>query len=205
MAAYGPLSAASLGIIGRGMQLPAKRRIFVSYHHGGDQWYYNEFSRAFHDTYEAVFDNSLERQIDSDNTAYVMRRIRDNYITGTSCTVVLIGGQTHQRKYVDWEIKATLDKQHGLLGIVLPSHSRNAEGKIIVPDRFQSNVVTGYANYMFWENLNAQTLASAVHTAASASSSLIDNSMQMKSRETLSNEPRSADPARAPCRVSRCG
>lgn len=182
MAGYGPLSMASLGIIGSAMQPPPRRKIFVSYHHGGDQWYYNEFSRVFHDTYEAVYDNSLERQIDSDNTAYVMQRIRDNYITGTSCTVVLIGGQTHQRKYVDWEIKATLDKQHGLLGIVLPSHSRGSEGKIIVPDRFHHNVVTGYASYIFWENLNAQTLASAVHTAASASASLIDNSMQMKSR-----------------------
>lgn len=159
-----------------------RRKIFVSYHHGGDQRYYNEFSRVFHDTYEAVYDNSLERQIDSDNTAYVMQRIRDNYITGTSCTVVLIGGHTHQRKYVDWEIKATLDKQHGLLGIVLPSHSRGSEGKIVVPNRFHHNVMSGYASYIFWENLNAQTLASAVHTAASASSSLIDNSMQMKSR-----------------------
>lgn len=182
MAGYGPLTMASLGIISTAMQPPPRRKIFVSYHHGGDQWYYNEFSRVFHDTYEAVYDNSLERQIDSDNTAYVMQRIRDNYITGTSCTVVLIGGLTHQRKYVDWEIKATLDKQHGLLGVVLPSHSRSVEGKIIVPDRFHRNVVTGYASYMLWENLNVQSLAAAVHKAASTSSSLIDNSMPMKSR-----------------------
>ncbi len=182
MAGYGPLSMASLGIIGSAMSAPPRRRIFVSYHHGGDQWFYNEFSRVFHDSYEAVYDNSLERQIDSDNTAYVMQRIRDNYITGTSCTVVLIGGQTYQRKYVDWEIKATLDKQHALLGIVLPSCSRGTEGKIIVPDRFQHNVVTGYASYVFWEDLNAQTLALALHTAASASSTMIDNSMPMKSR-----------------------
>lgn len=164
------------------MHLPNRRKTFVSYHHGGDQWYYNEFSRLFHDTWETVFDNSLERQIDSDNTAYVMQRIRDNHITGTSCTVVLIGRQTHLRKYVDWEIKATLAKEHGLLGIVLPSHSRNARGQIIVPDRFLHNVLTGYASYIFWENLNVQSLAAAVNIAVSTSSSLIDNSMQMKTR-----------------------
>jgi len=173
---------ASFGIIGSAMHVPPRRRIFVSYHHDGDQWYYNEFSRMFHDSYEVVYDKSLERLIDSDNTAYVMQRIRDDYITGTSCTVVLIGGHTHQRKYVDWEIRATLDRQHGLLGIVLPSHTRSADGKIIVPDRFHHNMVTGYASYILWENLNAQALASAVHKAAGASSSLIDNSMPMKTR-----------------------
>ena len=173
---------ASLGIIGTAMQPPTRRKIFVSYHHGGDQWYYNEFSRLFHDEWEAVYDNSLDRQIDSENTLYVMQRIRDNFIHGTSCTVVLIGGQTHQRKYVDWEIKATLNKDHGLLGIVLPTHVRNANGEFIVPDRFLDNWKTGYASFIYWENLNAQTLASAVHTAASASSSLIDNSREMKSR-----------------------
>lgn len=68
---------------------PAKPRIFVSYHHHGDHAYYDEFSRFFSDTYEAVQDNSVEREIDSDDAEYVSRCIRENYITGTSCTVVL--------------------------------------------------------------------------------------------------------------------
>jgi hypothetical protein len=46
-----------------------------------------------------------------------MQRIRDKHITGTSCTIVLCGSLTPWRKYVDWEIKATLDKEHGLIGI----------------------------------------------------------------------------------------
>jgi len=49
-----------------------------------------------------------------------MRGIRENFITGTSCTIVLCGAQTHLRKYVHWEIKATLDKEHGLIGVNLP-------------------------------------------------------------------------------------
>lgn len=161
---------------------PQRRKIFISYHHSGDQWFYDEFSRLFHDEWETVFDNSLERQIDSDNTNYVMQRIRDNYITGTSCTVVLIGGQTHQRKYVDWEIKATLDKEHGLIGIVLPSHAKSWDGKIIVPTRFHQNIETRYANMLYWEHLSAVKLQQAVEMAVAAPKRLIDNSGTMKAK-----------------------
>jgi hypothetical protein len=61
-----------------------KRKIFVSYHHGGDQFYYEEFSRIFHDTYEVISDNSLERSFDSDDPIYVMRRIREAHIFATA-------------------------------------------------------------------------------------------------------------------------
>lgn len=89
---------------------PVKHKIFVSYHHHVDQAYYDAFSKAFHDTYDVIYDNSLERRIDSDDVNYVMRRIKENHITGTSCTVVLVGAETPKRKYVDWEIFATLEK-----------------------------------------------------------------------------------------------
>jgi hypothetical protein len=89
--------------------------------HGGDQAYFDAFSNAFHDTYDVIYNNSLERQIDSVDTNYVMRRIRENYITGSSCTIVLVGKETWGRKYVDWEIEATLDKDHGVIGVQLPS------------------------------------------------------------------------------------
>jgi hypothetical protein len=59
-----------------------RRRVFVSYHHAADQWYDDEFSRVFHDRWEALYDNSLERCFDSDDTRYVMQRIRDKHITG---------------------------------------------------------------------------------------------------------------------------
>jgi hypothetical protein len=169
-----------LGLLGSSVL--TRRKIFVSYHHGGDQAYYDIFSQHFHDHYEAVFDNSLERQIDSDDVRYVMQRIRDTFITGTSCTVVLIGAQTHERKYVDWEIKATLLKQHGLVGIVLPNHQKTFDGKIIVPDRLYSNINTGFASLEYWSNLTAQRLIELVDAAANQPKSLIDNSMEMKQR-----------------------
>ena len=83
------------GILGlaQSNQRAVKRKVFVSYHHRGDQAYYDAFSQAFHDTYEVITDNSLEREVDSDNVDYVMRRIRENHITGSSCTIVLVGGE----------------------------------------------------------------------------------------------------------------
>lgn len=56
-----------------GSPIADKPRIFVSYHHRGDQQYYDAFSAAFHDTYEAIYDKSVERRIDSDDVDYVMR------------------------------------------------------------------------------------------------------------------------------------
>ncbi len=63
------------------LQTWRKRKIFVSYHHQNDQWYYNEFSRIFSDSYNVIQDNSLDRIIDSDDSEYVMRRIREEYLT----------------------------------------------------------------------------------------------------------------------------
>jgi hypothetical protein len=181
MAGQFPMHSAANALLAA-LNAPKRRKVFVSYHHGGDQWFCDEFSRIFHDRWESLYDNSLERQIDSDDTRYVMQRIRDNHITGTSCTIVLIGAKTHERKYVDWEIKATLDKQHGLLGVVLPTHCKTYDGKIIVPERFHNNVNSGFATYLHWEQLTEETLKSAVNAAAASATVLIDNSLAMKAR-----------------------
>jgi hypothetical protein len=161
---------------------PTRRKVFISYHHGGDQAYYDEFSRFFHDQYEAIRDNSLERVIQSDNTEYVMQQIREKYITGTSCTIFLIGAQSHQRKYLDWEIKATLDKCHGLIGIVLPTHTKNPAGEIVVPDRFLDNCKSGYAAWAHWSGLTAQGLTQLIDTAIAKPQWQIDNSRPMRQR-----------------------
>jgi hypothetical protein len=47
---------------------PSKREVFLSYHHGGDQLYYDAFSKTFCDDYDVVTDNSLERRIDSEDS-----------------------------------------------------------------------------------------------------------------------------------------
>ena len=169
-------------IFGPAFLIPTRPRIFVSYHHGGDQWFYKEFSRVFHDQYEAIEDRSLDRAKDSDDPDYVRWAIANKDIKGTSCTIVLCGAQTYQRKYVDWEIKATLDDQHGLIGIRLPTATLNGYGQPIVPERLNANVYSGYAVWAAWENLSVSNLQSWIAEARSKSARIIQNQATIKQR-----------------------
>lgn len=161
-----------------------RRRIFVSYHHDGDQPFYDEFSRVFSDRYEIVYDNSIERIIDSDDSDYIMRRIREEHLSGSSCTIVLCGAKTPERKFVDWEIKATLDKQHGLIGVNLPTIPRTVAGKFVLPGRLHDNCVSGYVPWVEWRTLSTRPtdLRVLIEDANSRSKDLIDNTRPLKSR-----------------------
>jgi len=167
-----------------GLQIPIKRKLFVSYHHGGDKQYYDAFIKTFSDTYDIIFDNSVEREIDSDNVDYVIQRIRDSYIKGSSCSIVLCGAQTPWRKYVDWEIKATLDMQHGLIGLNLPTNRANSTGKYTVPDRLHDNITSGYAIWTSWNNAtqSGDRLKQILEEAIGRNKALIVNNRSMMSR-----------------------
>lgn len=171
---------------GLGIPLSVKRKIFVSYHHHGDQLYYDIFSRTFHDTYDVISDNSVERKFDSDDVRYVMRRIREDHISGSSCTIVLVGQQTWGRKYVDWEIDATLEKQHGLIGVRLPSAPINSSNQVTVPDRLHHNIATGYAVWVTWDQVTSHpsNLLSFIEIANSKQKTLINNSAPRRERNS---------------------
>lgn len=164
--------------------LGVKRKVFVSYHHGGDRAYYDAFIAAFSKSYDVIQDNSVERAVDSTDTDYVIRRIRENYITGSSCTIVFCGAQTPFRKFVDWEIKATLDKQHGLIGVNLPTNPMGSNFKYTVPDRLYDNIVSGYAVWVDWAALtqSVQSVKNYIELANSKPASLINNSRALKWR-----------------------
>jgi hypothetical protein len=168
-----------------GLQItPPRRKIFISYHHGNDQAYYDALSKTLHDQMDLVFDNSLDRKIDSENTDYVIQRIRDDFISGTSCTIVLCGPETYQRKYVDWEIKATLDKGHGLIGLHLPTAVRGDKGGIVVPSRFHDNIMSGYAVWKSWNDLavNPALMKTWIEDAVARDQSKIVNPQAIKTR-----------------------
>jgi hypothetical protein len=160
------------------------RRVFISYHHGLDRPYYDEFSRLAAGTYQAIEDNSVRSEIDSENPDYVMRRIREDFITGTSCTIVLCGAETWKRKYVDWEIKATLDKEHGLIGLNLPTSRLDVQRHVLVPNRYLDNYQSGYATWYNWIDFtgNPFLLRQWVEEANARSKSLIRNMREMRAR-----------------------
>jgi len=68
-----------------------------------------------------------------------MSQIRIKYLKDTTVTIVLIGSCTHSRRYVDWEIKSSLQQgsvtPNGLMGIILKSQNNSA----YLPPRFELN------------------------------------------------------------------
>jgi hypothetical protein len=83
----------------------------VGYHHDDDQRYYNYFARVFAGAYQII------RQVAT--AGNLERRCRIHHaphsrglLTGTSYTLGLCGKE-RLAEFVDWEIKATLDKQQG--------------------------------------------------------------------------------------------
>ncbi|WP_193175416.1 TIR domain-containing protein [Oricola nitratireducens] len=157
---------------------PVRREVFVSYHHGSDQAYYESLSETMHDRLQLLTDNSLERRIDSSNHDYIMRRIREHHLHGSSCTIVLCGANTWRRKYVDWEIQASLTQQMGLVGVWLPTLPLLPNNSTDKPARLQDNIDSGYAVWISWSDIasNQRALTDAIERANAASKRLIINS-----------------------------
>jgi hypothetical protein len=162
---------------------PVKRKVFISYHHRGDQAWFDYFTTLFGDRYEVFYDRSLDGGIRSDDAEYVNRTIREDYIVGSSTTIVLCGAETGKRKYVDWEIHSTLHHQHALLGIALPTAMRDDQGRILIPSRLYANIQTGYAHWMSWSD-NPQVLQGGMEAAIqrSAKTWLADNTLPKMAR-----------------------
>jgi hypothetical protein len=125
----------------------ATRRCFVSYHHADEvavRAFIDEFSHqgeVF--THRALGLEMAPDIVESNNTDYVMRRIREKYMANTSVTLVMLGQNTWKRRYVDWEIAASLRNSagapaNGLLGIHLPSFNREIHP---YPPRFNANLM----------------------------------------------------------------
>lgn len=173
--------------------IPTKRSVFVSYHHDNDQYYYNLLAGVCDQFCQLLRDASLREPLDSEDSDYISRAIREGYITGTSCTIVLCGSETWKRKHVDWEIKATLDKQHGLVGVLLPTspvlpfgqggcwHPGGCSSK---PPRLQENIDSGYAVWTDWATISssAAKLKETVEQAIGRPSALIRNSKELMGR-----------------------
>jgi hypothetical protein len=143
--------------------------------------------------YDIIQDNSVRQEINSDDAEYVIRTIREKYINDSSCTIVLCGRETPWRKFVDWEIKATLDDQDGLIAVVLPDVLPGPNGHCILPNRLQDNIYSRYAVWDLWEDLirgGPARLATLIERAIAARRSQIDNSRVMMSRNSTPPAPR---------------
>ena len=79
-------------------------------------------------------DKSLNEAIDSEDTDYIMRKIREDYLSDSTVTIFLIGIHSketlgwEEQKFIKRELQASLyngegNSRSGLLGVVLPEMS----------------------------------------------------------------------------------
>ncbi|RYF28019.1 MAG: hypothetical protein EOO17_05425 [Chloroflexi bacterium] len=130
--------------------------------------------------------------INSTNEDYIKERIRTNYLSNSTVTIVLVGSETWGRKYVDWEISSslrndTVNKRNGLLLLTLPSMNGNARLPQRAEDNWSAgNLDTSYAKYYRTPELHDKaTLRSYIDDAFQARATRdasVNNSRPLRQR-----------------------
>lgn len=126
--------------------MATRHKCFISYHKD-DKDAVDEFCETFEGSFIRRGIMMEDDIIDSDDTDYVMRRIRKLYLQDSTVTIVLVGRCTWARRFVDWEVQASLRKSstgpppNGLLAIQLWQSYKK------LPNRVDLNVDSGYAKY----------------------------------------------------------
>lgn len=91
------------------------------------------YKRYIHDYLDVdMIDKSLHEPIESDNEDYIMRKIREDYLSDSTVTIFLIGEKSAEnlfyenQNFLKRELQASLyngigNTKNGILGVVLPS------------------------------------------------------------------------------------
>lgn len=98
------------------------RRVFFSFHYQRDIWRVNQVRNHWvaKDDRQAAgyFDGSLWEKARTEGKARVKRLINDG-LSGSSVTCVLIGKETFQRHWVDYEIFRSIELGKGVFGVYI--------------------------------------------------------------------------------------
>ncbi|MDT9591839.1 TIR domain-containing protein [Nocardioides zeae] len=136
----------------------SRHKVFVSYH-AADTAEVEEFLNKFGTEFIAKTVGVTDEDdfIDSEDTGYIMDKIRTKYLGDSTVTLVLLGSCTWARRYVDWEVYSSLrNSKHstvnGLLAVQLPSISGTSSAPLQarVNDNIQrgpNGEDIGYARY----------------------------------------------------------
>lgn len=168
-----------------------RRKCFISYHHD-DEDEVQQFIETFDHYRDVLIARGIGASmaggiINSTDDDYIKARIREQYLRDTTVTIVLVGKCTWARKYVDWEIAASLRNtatanRSGLMAITLPSAANYYDKQL--PDRVADNVngEDGYARWWKYPT-SASVLARQIEIAYDARStrdSLVNNTRVLR-------------------------
>ncbi|WP_231984057.1 TIR domain-containing protein [Mycobacterium sp. 852013-51886_SCH5428379] len=161
-----------------------RHKCFISYHAADvDQvtQFISDFGTEFIAKTIGVTDE--DDFIDSEDSDYIMDRIRSKYLADSTVTIVLVGNCTWARRYVDWEVYSSLrssklSRVNGLLAVQLPGGGKlqaRVEDNI---ERDGNATDVGYARWYSYPGSKA-TLRGWISDAFNARTSrnhLINNS-----------------------------
>ena len=167
---------------------PSRHKCFVSYHVDD-----TDEVAAFIEDHGAVFIPTVvgitedDDFVDSENIDYIMDRIRERHLSDTTVTIVLVGKCTWARRFVDWEIYASLRKYDdyfisGLMGITLPSVADDDARQL--PPRLADNVDGDKKYARCWKYPTSteqlRRYIQEAYDARKAKAEMIDNSRPRK-------------------------
>ena len=105
-----------------------------------------------------MIDKSLDTPINSENEDYIMRKIREEYLSDSTVTIFLIGEHSSEdlgwdeQRFIKRELQASLyngegNTRNGILGVVLPSMYDK-----IFKGSYTCSTCSGYHNWVALEN-----------------------------------------------------
>jgi len=107
------------------------RRVFFSFHYERDAWRAGQVRNCWvtkPSREEAGYIDAADwEEIKKGGDEAIKKWIREQ-LKGTSVTVVLIGAETADRKYVKYEIEQSIEKGNGLLGVYV-HNLKDQDGK----------------------------------------------------------------------------
>lgn len=157
------------------------RRVFFSFHYENDIWRANQVRNSWVGRNRedcGFWDASLWEATKLKGDAAIYKLIDDG-LRNTSVTAVLIGSQTANRKYIEYEILESYKRGNGLLGIYI-HNLQNQSGRtdtigsnpfdfIRVPQNGYNVVLSSlYPTYYWYGNDGYANFGSWVETAARA-------------------------------------
>lgn len=133
-----------------------RHKCFLSYH-SVDADAVADFVTSFGDVFipKVIGLSESDPLIGSNDTDYIMDRIREKYLTDSTVTMVLLGKCTWSRRFVDWEVYSSLrrgkvNRLNGLMAVNLPSIGVSDSSKL--PPRVDDNLprANGPDTYARW-------------------------------------------------------
>jgi hypothetical protein len=123
------------------------RHVFFSFHYQRDIWRANVVRNSGAVIGEAAAgfrDASLWEEAKKKGDSAIKKMI-DDALGGTSVTAVLIGAETANRKYVNYEIEKSIERGNGLLGLRI-HNIKDQSGKTDLPGLVPAKM-SGYPIY----------------------------------------------------------